>query len=190
MHRDLADLRIELARRSKWNTGYLWSGFLFWSCVTVAGSVLALGDARVYWLIGTLFIFPVAVAVSKLIGAEPFVKGNALGELIGYTHMSVIGLTFPLVLAAFVYFPELLLLVMAIAYCIDFYVFTWAFGHRIFGLHATVRVVVVTLIWFAAPGWRTTVLPAAVAVAYLGTALLLPSLRSRWLDRMSSDGRA
>jgi len=184
-HRELADLRTELAHRSKWNLGYFWSGFLFWVFVAATGSALPLSHARVYWLVGTFFIFPVAVAMSKLVGADPFGKGNALGELVGYTHMSVISLTFPLVLAAFVYLPEALLLVMAIAYCVDFYVMTWAFGHRIFGLHATMRVVAVTVIWFAVPSWRTTVLPAVVAFAYLGTALALPFLRARWLKQRS-----
>jgi hypothetical protein len=185
-HQDLADLRTELAHRSKWNVGYFWSGFLFWVFVAAVGSVLPLSQARVYWLIGTFLIFPVAVAVSKLVGADPFGKGNALGELVGYTHMSVISLTFPLVLAAFVYLPEALPLVMAIAYCVDFYVMSWAFGHPVFGIHAAVRVVAVTIIWFAMPGWRMTVLPAVVAFAYLVTALALPFLRSRWLEQRSS----
>lgn len=53
-----------------------------------------------------MLIFPVAVALSRLLRADPFSNGNALGELVGHTHMSVITLTFPMVIAAFVYMPE------------------------------------------------------------------------------------
>ena len=174
-------LRTELAQTSQWNIGYFISGFIFWSYVTVIGLLFPLTVARIWWLVGTFLIFPVAVSASRLLGADPFSKGNTLGELVGYTHMSVIGLTFPLVLAAFFFFPEALLLVMAIAYCVDFYVMTWAFGSRVFGLHAAFRTVVVTVIWFAFPEWRVFLIPVVVALAYLVTILAVPSLRRRWL---------
>jgi len=174
-------LRMELAQISQWNIGYFISGFIFWSFVTVIGLLFPVTIARIWWLVGTFLIFPVAVGASRLLGADPFSKGNAFGELVGYTHMSVIGLTFPLVLVAFFFFPEALLLVMAIAYCVDFYVMTWAFGTRIFGLHAAFRTVAVTVIWFAFPEWRVLLIPIVVAVAYLVTIVAIPTLRRRWL---------
>jgi hypothetical protein len=54
-------------------------------------------------------------------------------------------------------------LVMAIAYCVDFYVMTWAFGTPLFGVHAAVRTLVVTLIWFAWPQWRMVAMPGREA---------------------------
>jgi hypothetical protein len=135
----LHSLRIDLARRSQWNIGYFCSGFVFWVYAAVVGGSQPLPMARIYWLVGSMVIFPVAVALSRLLRADPFSNGNALGELVGHTHMSVITLTFPVVIAAFVYMPEALPLVMAIAYCVDFYVMTWAFGTPLFGVHAAVH---------------------------------------------------
>jgi len=63
---------------------------------------------------------------------------------------------------------------MAIANCLDFYVMTWAFGSPLFGIHAALWVVVVSIIWFAIPDWREIVIPAAVALAYLTTIVLIP----------------
>jgi hypothetical protein len=174
-------LRVDLAQRSKWNIGYFCSGFLFWVYAAAIGSVFPLAVARVYWLVGTFFIFPVAVAVSRVLRADPFSKGNALGEVVGYTHMSIITMTLPLVLLAFIYFPEAMILVMAISYCLDFYLMTWAFGSPLFGLHAALRTVVVTIIWFALPAWRASALPLAVAMAYLITVVLISPLRRQWL---------
>ena len=181
MIEDLHALRIDAAERGKWNIGFFAAGVVFWFAATLIGITLELAQARVFWIIGTFLILPVAVAFSRLFGADPFTKGNALGELVGYTHMSVIAMTFPIVVACAVFFPEALLLVMAIAYCLDFYVMSWAFGSRIFSVHATVRVVFVSLIWFAMPQWRTSVLPALVTALYLGTVVIIPGLRRQWL---------
>jgi hypothetical protein len=176
---DLTRLRIDAADAGKWNIGFFAAGAVFWTFATAVGSTFDLDIARIYWLVGSFFIFPVAVLVSRLFAADPFTKGNPLGELVGYTHMSVIAMTFPLVFGAFFLFPEALLLVMAIVYCLDFYVMSWAFGSRLFGLHAAVRVVLVTVIWLAEPAWRFTVLPGTVAVLYLITVALIPILRPR-----------
>ena len=178
---NLQALRIDLAKRSRWNIGYFGAGLIFWLHATAIGAFVPLELARIYWLVGSFFIFPMAILLSRIIGADPFTKGNSLADLVGYTHMSVIALTFPILMAAFLYFPQALVFVMAIAYCLDFYVMTWAFGSRLFGLHAAFRVITVSVIWFALPDGRTTVLPATVAVAYLVTVILLPALRRRWL---------
>jgi hypothetical protein len=179
-------LRVDLAQRSKWNIGYFVSGFLFWVYAAAIGSVFPLLVARVYWLVGTFFIFPVAVAISRLLRADPFSKGNALGEVVGYTHMSIIAMTLPLVLSAFIYFPDAMILVMAIAYCLDFYLMTWAFGSPVFGLHAALRTLAVTTIWFAWPEWRASALPLTVALAYLVTVVLIPPLRRQWLKEQAA----
>ena len=174
-------VRIDLAKRSFWNIGYFVAGSAFWVYVAAVAVLVPLDVARIYWLVGTFFIFPVAVAASRILGADPFTKGNALGEFVGYTHMSVITLTFPLVLVSFLYLPEAMVLVMAILYCVDFYVMTWAFGTRLFGLHAGSRVVTVTIIWFVLPNGRDIIIAAAVAIAYLVTVALIPPLRRKWL---------
>jgi hypothetical protein len=178
---ELRLLRIDLAQRSKWNIGYFCGGLVFWLYVAFTAMVLPPAVAKVYWLVGTFLIFPLAIAFSRICRADPFCRGNDLGELVGYTHMSVIAMTFPIVIAAFIYLPEALLLFMAISYCLDFYVMSWAFGSRLFGLHATLRTVAVTVIWFALPEWRTSVLPVVVATAYLTTVVLIPPLRRQWL---------
>ena len=104
--------------------------------------------------------------------------------------MSAIALSLPLVMASFLYFPEAMLLVMAIAYCIDFYVMSWTFGTRIFGVHAAVRVLLVSIVWFALPSLRVIAIPAIVAAAYLVTVLLIPTVRGKWLREGLVPGRA
>ena len=179
----LINLRIDAALRGKWNIGFFASGLLFWIYVAIVGISLPLATARIYWVTGTFFIFPVAVVMSKLFKADPFTKGNALGDLVGYTHLSVIGLSFPIIIVTAIYMPQALLLLMSICFCLDFYVMSWAFGTALFGLHAAIRTLAVTIIYFALPAWRLTLLPLAVALLYLITMLMIPPLKTKWLEK-------
>lgn len=60
---------------------------------------------------------------------------------------------------------------------------TWSFGTWLFGVHAAFRTVIVTLIYFAIPPYRFTVLPFLIAFLYLTTVLLIPILRTKWLKK-------
>ena len=178
---ELRELRKDLAIRSFWNIGFFIAGFIFWIFVLVTGQMYPLEQSKVFWLVGTFFIFPTAVLASKVVGADPFTKGNRLADLVGYTHMSAIALSFPLVIASFAYFPEAMLLTMAIAYCIDFYVMSWAFGTRMFGVHAAARVLLASIVWFVFPAIREMAIPVIVASSYMATVILIPVVRRKWL---------
>jgi len=178
---DLTKLRIDAAIRGKWNIGFFASGFTFWIFIGIISNSLPLETARIYMVVGTFFIFPLAVVFSKIFKADPFTKGNSIGELVGYTHMSVITMSFPIIILTAIYLPHALIFVMAILYCLDFFVMTWAFGSLLFGIHAAFRTVIVTLIYFAIPAYRFTILPFVIALLYLTTVLLIPILRTKWL---------
>jgi hypothetical protein len=112
---NLQSLRVDLAERSFWNLGYFVAGLIFWLYVIAINIYFPLKAAKTYWLVGMFFIFPIAALVSRFLGADPFSKGNHLGELVRYTHMSLIALTFPIVICSMVYFPEAMILILAIA---------------------------------------------------------------------------
>ena len=125
-----------------------------------------------------------------LVVADPLGPGSALGESAGDTHLSAVTLTLPLVVASFAHFPDALLLVMAVAYWVDFYVMAWAFGTPLFGVHAAVRVPAVAAVWSGLPGGRDAVIPAVVASLYLATVLASGPLRRRWLATRAGGARA
>ncbi len=180
---NINNLRIDAAKRGKWNIGFFSSGCLFWIYVAIIGNRFPLESARIYWVVGTFLIFPIAVLMSKIFKADPFTKGNVLGDLVGYTHMSIISLAFPIIIVTAIYLPEALILVMAICYCLDFFVMSWAFGTWLFGAHAAFRTVAVTIIYFSMPSWRLTAMPIIVAFFYLATVILIPVLRKKWLEK-------
>ena len=178
---DLVNLQIDLAQRSKWNIGYFISGLVFWIYVLTTFLNVPIDEAPTYWLVGTFFIFPVAILFSKLCNADPFTKGNKLADLVGYTHMSVITMSMPIILVVYFKYPEALLLTMAIAYCIDFYVMSWAFGSRLFGLSAGIRVFLTSAAWLFLPAYRDFLIPVIVMASYSSLVILIPLKRSAWL---------
>jgi hypothetical protein len=96
------DSRIDLAARNKWNIGYFRAGLVFWLHAAVIGWVVSGHVAKVYWPIGAFFMFSMAIPASRVLGADPFSNGKPLGEVVGYTHMSVFGMTLPVIpIAAF-----------------------------------------------------------------------------------------
>lgn len=137
--------------------------------------------ARYYWLFGTAIIVPLALIASRLLGADPFSKGNPLGEVVGQTHASIMAMTFPLVLIACFQFPHFMILIMAISFSLDFYLMSWAFGSRLFAIHAFARTGAVTAIWLLLPNQRAWLIPIVVALAYGMTVAIGPTLRRRWL---------
>lgn len=183
MENNLNQIRRDLALRGKWNIGYFASGFTFWVFIGIICNYLPIENARTYMVGATFIIFPMAVMYSKLFKADPFMKGNNFGELVGYTHMSVVTLSFPIIILTAIYLPNALILVMAILYCLDFYVMSWSFGTWLFGIHAFIRTFVVTILYFAAPSFRSLAIPIFLALLYLSTVILIPILKKKWLQK-------
>ncbi len=178
---ELNKFRTSLAHSSKWNLGYFVAGLLLWIAIFMIGKFFPIETAKWLWIAATFFVLPIAVGFSKLIGADPFSNANPLGKLVGYTHMSVVSLSLPIIVLAAVYAPDMQLLVMAILYCVDFYVMTWAFGARLFAVHAAIRTVLVTSAWLAFPEERLVFIPVITSVMYAITIALIPILRRRKL---------
>lgn len=178
---DLSDLRLDLARRSKWNIGYFVAGLVLWIAVLITNLTVPIEAGRIIWIALSFGVLPIAVLVSRVGNADPFCNDNSLGRLVGYTHMSVVSLSFPILVVTAVYDPHIQLLAMAIIYSIDFYVMTWAFSTAVFALHATARTIAVTGIWVAYPELRLTLIPIVVALFYVATVILIPILRRKWL---------
>lgn len=176
----IQDLQIDLAKRSKWNIGFYWSGLVYWVFVLIVGNVFPLESVKFVWLIGGFFIVPIAIPFSRLLGAEAFPKDNLLADLAGRTHATVNVLGFPIILVPLIFYPEAQILMMAIVYCIDFYVFTWAFGSRLFIVVASLRVAGASAIWFFLPEYRLTLLPVFVALTYLALTIAIPVQRKKW----------
>ena len=177
---------MDLAIRSGWNIGFFVAGLLLWIAILITNLTAPIETGRIIWIALTFGVLPVAVLISKLVRVDPFCNDNPLGQLVGYTHMSVVTLSIPIFIITAIYDPHIQLLAMAILYSVDFYVMSWAFGSAVFGLHAAARTVLVTVIWVSLPASRLVLIPIVVAAFYLGTVFLLPVARRRWIEKASA----
>ena len=121
MTSDLSDLRMDLATRSGWNIGFFVAGMFLWIGILITNMTVPIETGRMVWIALTFGVFPVAVLVSRLVHADPFCNDNPLGQLVGYSHMSVVSLSFPIFVIAAIYDPNIQLLAMAILLSVDFY---------------------------------------------------------------------
>jgi|SRR5690625_22613 len=181
---NLFELRADLTKKSQWNIGFYWAGLVYWIFILVVGIIFPLEIAKYLWLFGGFSIMPLAMLFSRFMNAEAFPKDNPLADLTGLTHAFVAMLGFPMLLVSLIFYPEAQILMMAILYCIDFYVFSWVFQSRIFTIVACVRVVAACLIWFLLPEFRVNLLPAFVASTYLFLVLRIPVERKKWAHNL------
>jgi hypothetical protein len=179
-------LRIDLAIRGRWSIGYFAAGSVYWIFAAIVGAVAPEETARVLWAIGGGLIFPMAIGLSHLLGADPFVKGNPLGTLVGVAHTTSIWLLMPRVVLFWIWFPAGMPLALAICLGASYPVMSWAFGDSVFLWHIIVRVVGATAIWFALPQHRYTAIPVFVAVLYAGMVAVVPGRRRGWLEANSA----
>lgn len=175
--------RIDLAARMKWGAGFWLAGCGYWTYAAAIGAIYPFETAKLLWLFGSFAIAPLGFLASWAIGADAQARDNSLARLMTTAHLSAGAMSMPLMFAAFVAFPEALLLIMAICFGIDFFVMAWAYKSPFPAVHAVARTIAVSVIWFSAPGWRSTLLPSTVAFLYLATVIFMAYERPRWLQR-------
>lgn len=149
------------------------AGATYWAGLAWLGTVT---DEANWSLIAAIFsgaIFPIAVAFGALF-RNPFMKVKVPDQGVVFMAMGAMLLFWPMAVAAMWNYNALTPLILAIGMSGHWPVFGWSYGRTApFIGHAIVRAVAAFAIWQYMPDGRFTVLPAAVAVIYLLTVLVL-----------------
>ena len=149
------------------------AGATYWAGLAWLGTVT---DEANWSLIAAIFsgaIFPIAVAFGALF-RNPFMKVKVPDQGVVFMAMGAMLLFWPMAVAAMWNYNALTPLILAIGMSGHWPVFGWSYGRPApFLGHALVRAIVAFGIWQYMPDGRFTVLPAAVAVIYLVTVLVL-----------------
>jgi hypothetical protein len=143
------------------------AGAIYWAALAAYGMTASLYNWNIIAFITSGLIFPLAVALSKLLRRD-FMK--AKGPVDGVLPGAFIAmlLFWPGCIAAFYVAPELVSLILAIGMSGHWPTIGWSYGRPvIFAAHAIVRAFAVTAIWALAPEHRLTLIPAAVAIIYV-----------------------
>lgn len=142
------------------------AGLVVWVTVGVIGLFVAPHASRLVLVIGTGFIFPLGLAIARLLG-EPLI-GNPI-PLAGLMGRSVvmINLLWALHVILFVTAPEFLPLSLGIALGLHWVVSGRTIDHSVGLIHAVGRTVLITGMWILFPDHRVSAVAAGVSAAYL-----------------------
>jgi hypothetical protein len=157
------------------------AGGVWWAAMGLAGYRLPSHD----WILLTFYcsglIFPLAILFGRLFRVNFMGDKMAVSEVI-FPAMGSMLLFWPMAVAAFSNYPQLVPLILGVGMSIMWPVVGWIYGRTaLFSAHAVARAVVCFVLWTWSPSTRFTVLPLAVSAIYLVTVvvLIVASFKSR-----------
>jgi hypothetical protein len=161
--------RLDLYVRLRGGFTFPLAGAIWWSAAAVAGAYLPLKTWALLAFIGSGFIFPIAIVLSKIFRVDFMNQKSAIDDAIGPAFTGML-LFWPMAFAAFWTAVELTPLILAIGMAMHWPIIGWTYGRTaIYSAHAIVRALAAFALWLAFPDQRTILVPASVAVVYLAT---------------------
>lgn len=149
------------------------AGFIYWLLLGMAGFYL---EANTWALLGFFtsgLIFPLGLLLQKPLHANLMVKGPLSGLVL--PAMTSMFLSWPMIIAGYLTDVSLVPLLLTIGMSLHWPAIGWMYGSKTCLIHAISRVALVTLLWFALPEYRFTVIPLVVSLIYLITIFGLKS---------------
>ncbi len=150
------------------------AGATWWAALALAGYC---GAPQRLWIFAAVYgsglIFPLALLFARIFRCDFMKDRSAVASVLAPTFISML-LFWPIAISAWWAYPALFPLVLAIGLSLHWPVIGWSYGKTgIYTAHAVVRAAVCFYIWNWLPEARLTLLPAAVAVVYLATVLVI-----------------
>jgi hypothetical protein len=158
-------LRAEFLQESGRSLSLPIAGAIVWTIAGIATLFLPAQIATYLLLFGSGAIFPIGLAVARLLGENPLASNNPLSRLMGLCVLMVnllwaLHLTFLFTEASF--FP----LSLGIGLGLHWVVFSWIIGHPAGTIHAVLRTVLATGLWWLIPAHPISAVALGVVVAY------------------------
>jgi hypothetical protein len=161
----LTALRNEFEQEAGRSLALPIAGAIVWSIAGIAALFLPTQIATYVLLFGSGAIFPIGLAVARLLGENPMANNNPLSRLMGLCVLMVnllwaLHLTFLFTEASF--FP----LSLGIGLGLHWVVFSWIIGHPVGTIHAVLRTILATGFWWFLPAHPISAVAVGVVVAY------------------------
>lgn len=163
--RQLAGLRADFDRQNGRSLSLPAAGLLVWTVVGGLALFLDEWPAILVLVVSTGLIFPVALALSSILGERILSNTNPLATLMGLCVLMV-NLLWAVHLTMLFGDPEYLPLTLGIGLGLHWIVFSWIVQHPVGIVHAILRTVLVTSAWWLFPDHRVSAVAAGVVTAY------------------------
>lgn len=143
------------------------SGVIYWLGIGIAGFYLPKELWTYVAFFGSGVIFPLGLLLSKPLKSDLMVKSPLSG--IVFPALLAMFMSWPITIAAAYSNLELVPLTLAIGMALHWPIIGWMYNCKSCLVHALVRVVLVTAVWFMMPEYRFTLLPILVSIIYFIT---------------------
>lgn len=163
---ELRTLRADYDRQAGRSLALPIAGAIAWTLFGIAGALLEMRTAALVMLFGSGAIFPLGLAVSKLLGEKLLDNTNPFARLMGLSVLMV-NLLWVLHLTLFVHDARYLPLSLGIGLGLHWIVFSWIIDHPLGTVHACLRTALVTGLWWFLPSYPIEGVAAGVVIAYL-----------------------
>lgn len=150
------------------------AGAIWWAALGIAGYVVPTPGK---WIFGAFvtsgLIFPLALLLARVFRVDFMRDRTAHGDVILPAFISML-IFWPMAVAAWWNYAELVPLVLAIGMSIHWPVIGWSYNRTaLYSAHAIARAVVCFAMWNWMPQHRFTVLPLAVSAIYSATVIAI-----------------
>lgn len=162
---ELAGLRADFDHQNGRSLSLPTAGALVWTVVGVLALFLDEWSATLVLVVSTGLIFPVALALSRVLRERVLSNTNPLATLMGLCVLMV-NLLWAVHLTVLFRDPEYLPLTLGIGLGLHWIVFSWIVQHPVGTVHAILRTVLVTSAWWLLPDHRVSAVAAGVVAAY------------------------
>jgi hypothetical protein len=147
------------------------AGFIYWLGVGIAGFYLTPQTWYGVACFATGLIFPLGILLAKPLKSDVLAKSEISSVL--FPALISMLMFWPLAIAGGMLDVSFVPLAIGVGMGLHWPVIGWMYGGKSFMAHAFVRTIGCTLIWFALPAHRFTILPLYVAFVYFVTVLAI-----------------
>lgn len=160
------------------------AGAVYWAVAGVLGFYLEPGDWAYAAAAGSGMIFPLGLLLQGAL-RSPFMKAKSPLSGVTMSAIIAINLLWPVHFVLISVLPEAAPLTLAIGMTLHWPIIGWAYASRVCMIHALVRTLVVTLIWYGLPELRFTGIPFAVSALYVFAAMGLSWESGRFRSQLA-----
>ncbi|MBX3000348.1 MAG: hypothetical protein KF893_17625 [Caldilineaceae bacterium] len=161
----LTVLRAEFIQAAGRSLSLPIAGALVWTIVGIAALILPQSTATYVLLFGSGAIFPIGLAVARVLGENLIANTNPLSRLMGLCVLMV-NLLWALHLTLLFTEARVFPLSLGIGLGLHWVVFSWIIGHPVGTIHAVLRTFLATGLWWLLPAHPISAVALGVVVAY------------------------
>ncbi|NMD71043.1 hypothetical protein HHO41_12120 [Bacillus sp. DNRA2] len=164
---NLEEVQNKLSVRGKNGIGFLLSGAIIWTIITVVFTLdIEINSKNVIMLFATGILFPLAILISKLIKAEWIFKDIQLSGL-GVIFNVAQFIYFPIMFWAFAKDPNMMVLFFAIITGAHFFPYGWLYNCKPFYIMSPVLSIIITVIGWSLVPSQLWIIPFSMVILLL-----------------------